>query len=508
MAEPGWYDDPSGAPGHRWWDGTAWTTATRVAPSAPEPTSRGRRPLIAAAVALVVLIGGGTALAVLLGDDDPELAINPTDDAPDDDLGGNEEPAPTEPEPDEVTDDPPDLPEPEFTDEGAITMLHPLTGDSDVAGLRFLLDSFNREFPGIQIQEQGSLDFEALVRTRARGGNPPDIILAPQPGLVNELADDGLVTPLDDVIDVPATADAIPTGLLGTTQRDGRHFGMPFRLAPKSIIWYRPNEFAELGYEEPGTFDELLALTDQMVADGRTPWCIGIESGDATGWVATDWMEDAVLGSLGLEAYERWVNGDLAFDSPEIRQAVDSTMVSIWTDDAAVDGGRLAIAQISFADAIVNLFDDRCLMHRQASFAEAFFPTEAIYGETVSHFPVPSMAGTTPMVVSGDIAALLTDNPAAKTFMRWLATEDAARTIAAEFGIPARVDDVPQGAYSRPLHADMATSVSAADVVAFDGSDQMPRSVGAGVFWTEMTAWTNDDRSLGEAFRAIDDAFP
>ena len=161
----------------------------------------------------------------------------------------------------------------------------------------------------------------------------------------------------------------------------------------KSLVWYAKDDFDASGYTIPETWDELLALSDQIVADGGTPWCIGIESQAATGWVGTDWVEDVMLRTTSLENYDAWVAGDLKFDSPEVRNAFE-TVGNIWFKEGYVYGGRDQITTTFFGDSPAGLFTDppNCFLHRQASFITGEFTRlfpEAKYKEDYDFFYLP-----------------------------------------------------------------------------------------------------------------------
>jgi len=236
---------------------------------------------------------------------------------------------------------------PEAADAGEVTMLHAFTGEEDVAGLNAIIDAFNEEYPDIAVLEEGTGDFESLARTRIGAGNAPDIILHPQPGLLEDFWNQGVVTPLDDVLDVDTLESETVGGLLDLVTFDDELYGVPMRLSLKSLVWYNPATFEAGGYSVPETWDEMMDLTEAMAGDDivNAPWCIGIESGDATGWVATDWIEDILLRTIGPDAYDDWVAGDLAFSSPEVKGAIEEYMVPIWTNDDYVFGGQAQIAR-------------------------------------------------------------------------------------------------------------------------------------------------------------------
>ena len=159
--------------------------------------------------------------------------------------------------------------------------------------------------------------------------------------------------------------------------KDGaeHQYGFPYKQETKSLVWYSPDNFAEKGYEVPKTMEELFALSKKIVADGGTPWCIGIESGGATGWPATDWIEDLMLRTQPPEVYDGWVANTVKFNDPRVIAAID-IFGSIVKDDEMVAGGSKAVATTSFGDSPKGLFTvpPQCYLHRQASFIPAFFP--------------------------------------------------------------------------------------------------------------------------------------
>ena len=159
--------------------------------------------------------------------------------------------------------------------------------------------------------------------------------------------------------------------------KDGKvhQYGFAFKQEVKSLVWYSPDNFAEKGYKVPKTWEDLMALQEKIKADGGTPWCIGIESGGATGWPATDWIEDIMLRTQPPEVYDGWVTNTIKFNDPRIVAAID-TFGSIAKDDENVAGGVKAVATTAFGDSPKGLFTvpPQCYLHHQASFIPAFFP--------------------------------------------------------------------------------------------------------------------------------------
>ena len=193
--------------------------------------------------------------------------------------------------------------------------------DTDAERFNASMVSFEEE-TGIDIQYEGSGDFESLITVRVEGGDPPDIAAFPQPGLMQDLAERGHIMDLMNFMEMDYLQQQYDQSWLDLASHEGIMAGVWYRASVKSLVWYPVPEFSEAGYEIPETWAEMLELSQQMVDDGNTPWSIAIESSGATGWVATDWLEDIMLRIHPPEVYDRWVVGELGFDSPEVREAM------------------------------------------------------------------------------------------------------------------------------------------------------------------------------------------
>ncbi|MFP4233675.1 MAG: ABC transporter substrate-binding protein [Nitriliruptoraceae bacterium] len=411
-------------------------------------------------------------------------------------------------------------------DSGEVTVLHAFTGEEDVAGLTAIIEGFNEEYPDIEVLEEGSNDFESLARTRIGAGNAPDVILHPQPGLLEDFWNQGVVTPLDDVVDVDTLTEETVGGLLDLVTFEDELFAVPMRLSLKSLVWYNPKTFEEGGYEVPETWAEMMDLTEQMAEDDivEAPWCIGMESGDATGWVATDWVEDILLRTIGPEQYDEWVAGELGFSSDEVSGAIEEYMAPIWTNDDYVFGGQEQIAREAFGTSVTGILGDpaegvECGLHRQATFIESFIAEnapDAEFGEDYDFFYLPPIEegeyDGRATLGAGDFAALYTDNAAANTFMQYLATAEAGEGWAELGGYLSPFAPVFDNSIYPSDSARTASDILAeADDFRFDGSDTMPGDVGSssqsGSFWIEMTDWIQGNQELDEALADIDELF-
>lgn len=354
---------------------------------------------------------------------------------------------------------------------------------------------FNAPF-NAQARYVGSDAFEEEIRARVADGSPPDVALYPQPGAVIEQAAAGNAVALEDLgFDMDEVRATFGDYLVSLGEYEGKHYALPTNVSLKSLVWYHRPTFQQEGYTEPGTWAELVALSEQMVADGYTPWCIGTGSGEATGWPATDWLEDIVLRTAGPGAYDRWVVGELAFDDPTIVEAAE-LMAQITHRDGFVAGGTASIPDRDFRESATGLFGDDpdCLLHRQASFIVSYFPDGARLGEDVEVFAFPEIDGRDGALIAGELAVAFDDREEVREFLRVFTSRDA-QCAQGSFENVARISpniDTSADCYQDPVVALSAETVLRAlegGTARFDASDLMPSAVGAGSFWEGMNDW-------------------
>lgn len=381
------------------------------------------------------------------------------------------------------------------------------------------------ECTGTTIVYEGSREFEAQLLVRVESGNAPDIAYLPQPGLLNTIVNDYPGTILPAPAETEANVDeffAPSWKEYGTV--DGTFYAAPLGANMKSFVWYSPQVFAEKGYEIPETWDEMLELTDQIAADypDSKPWCAGIESGDATGWPGTDWIEDVVLRSAGPDVYDQWVNHEIPFNDPQIEEAFDIAGEILKNPDRVNGGfGNIAtIATTPWTDAGLPILadegsDPQCFLHRAANFYQNNWPEGTTVAEDgdVFAFYLPSMDGqSSPVLGGGEFVAAFRDAPEVAAFQTFLssdtwANEKALATpgggwVSANNGLDVNnlatdFDKLASGVLADPN-----------SVIRFDASDLMPAAVGAGTFWREMTNWFAEDKSTKDVVDAIENSWP
>lgn len=379
-----------------------------------------------------------------------------------------------------------------------LTVFGPWLGP-DQANVEAVLAYFV-EATGADVRYVGSDSFEQQFVVDAEAGSAPNIAVFPQPGLAADMAARGFLTPLAE-----GTADWIRENYaagqswvdLGTyADADGNSqlFGFFYKVDVKSLVWYVPENFEDADYEVPTTMEELKALTDQIVADGETPWCIGLGSGGATGWPATDWVEDMLLRNSTPDVYDQWVSNEISFEDPRIIAAIEDFGYFARNDDY-VAGGAGAVAATDFRDSPKGLFSSppQCYMHRQASFIPAFFPEGVEVGLDADFFYFPAYEEAdlgSPVLGAGTLWAISNDSPVAHGLISFLQTTIANELWMALGGFLTPHSGVNTDVFGDPTLAKMNDILLAATTFRFDGSDLMPGGVGAGSFWTGMVDYT------------------
>ncbi len=375
-------------------------------------------------------------------------------------------------------------------DANAVTVFGNMRG-ADADAVRAVLARFEDE-TGIEVRFTGSASFPTAIRERVEEGNAPDIGLFPQPGLLNDLAAEGYVVPLRaDVADV-ASSSLLPSleGALGSANAAN---GVLYQVQVKSLVWYPPAEFAARGYEVPTTWAELEDLSQRMSADGLNPWCVGVSAFGATGWPATDWVEDIVLRAYDPDVYDAWVAGDIPFTDARIGSAI-ATFGSLVLSDEGAKGGRRGILNTSPARAQDPMFASPpgCLMYKQASFQLPNLPGDVTVGEggDVDVFVLPGMdSDPPPILIGGTVAAAFTDSEETWALMRFLATAASGEPWAQQASFISPRADFDPNAYGSDFDRRMAAIIAGADIVRFDASDLMYSPVGTRSFFDAMVQY-------------------
>jgi alpha-glucoside transport system substrate-binding protein len=343
-----------------------------------------------------------------------------------------------------------------------------------------VLDAFTAQNPDVQVSyKSGGDQLAALLSTAIQGGNPPDIALIPQPGLMKSLASQGALKPISFVAPLLKANYAPVWATLG--QVNGVQYGLVFKGANKSTVWYNVPSFRSAGVKAPKTWAGLLKIAKTLTASGVRAYSIA----GADGWTLTDLFENIYLRQAGPAKYDQLSSHKIKWTDPSVKSAL-RTMALVLGDKAAIPGGTRGALQTDFSTSVSQVFTSppKAAMVFEGDFVVGVITssTKAKPGTGFNQFPFPAIATSNyPVVGGGDIAIMLKDNPAAEALIKFLASPQAGEIWAKLGGFSSPNKNVPASAYPDPITRATATALARAKVFRFDMSDLQPSSFGGTV---------------------------
>lgn len=336
---------------------------------------------------------------------------------------------------------------------------------------------------GIVFQPESTRD-QALLDTRVQAGTPPDIAF----WNVTQLTQ--YQDQLKTMDSLGASQDAYIPGAVDPGVIDGKWLGLPVKSDIKTIIWYSPVNFEAFGYTVPTTWDELVALVDKMVADGNVPWSMGFESGDATGWTGTDFIQDLLLIQQGPEYVMNIINGTVPYDDAGVKQAYETYGAWAMDPDYTVAGAEGTLST-GFVDAILKVFSDppEAFMVKQSGFAGGevlkVYPS-LVFGTDFDFFVIPGAQG---LQGGSDWMMAFSDKPAVKALVSFLSSPEGGAAWAAA-GFDLTPNKGGAGNYTDPALIKKAEAFYAAEGFTPDIGDTIPGGFGSAEF-TAITDYIN-----------------
>ena len=359
---------------------------------------------------------------------------------------------------------------------GTVTVLS-LWGGSEKEAFDKVLAKFTAD-TGIQTQYETARDFLPVIRSRLAAGNPPSMAIVPRPGIVADLARDGSLKTLDDLgLDADSINENYSEAWTNLTTVDDEVYGIVAKANSKSTVWYDP---ARVTDEPPADWAGLLALTNKLRGEGKTPWAVG--AGD--GWPLTDWFESIYLYQNGAEKYDQLFAGEVPFDDQTVKDAL-TEMLKVLNNQNLPGGVEGALAT-PFVDSIGQVFgkNPKAELYYEGGFvggiATGQVNTALKPGETIDFFQFPEMNPEvgTPLLGAGDVAVAFEDNDNVSQLMEFLAGEEAGTEWVSTGAIVSPNKAVDLAAYPNDLVRKEAEQVQNAEVFAFDGSDLLPGALG------------------------------
>jgi len=412
-------------------------------------------------------------------------------------------------------------------------------GGTELESFRAMVAPWEQQTGG-QMNFTGTRDLTAILTTRIQAGNPPDVAILPNPGLMRQFADAGNLEPLDEFLDMDRIEQEYTEAWIDLGTVDDDLYAIFMKATNKGIIWYNPQVFEENNWEIPQTWDELIELSDTIVEEGETPdapWSVGVEAAQASGFAGTDWIAQLFLAEFGGEAYDQWVNHEIPWTDPRVKEAWEKFGTIVFTE-GYVPGGATAALATNFQDASYLPFTDppRAAMYYEGDFVQGFlaaqFP-DLEAGEDYAFFPFPAVGAegaaapaatpspvvpspapgaspaAAPMAVAvtggADLVVAFRDTPAVRSFVNYLSTAEAQEIWVERGGFTSLNSAVDLDAYPNELARQSAEMLVNADLFRFGAGDIMPAAVQT-TWWQGVLQYLQNRDQLDTILQNIENA--
>jgi alpha-glucoside transport system substrate-binding protein len=373
---------------------------------------------------------------------------------------------------------------------------------------------------GINVKHEGLNDYTTVLTARVDGGNAPDLAQMAQPGLMRSFAASGKLVDLSTWFNVDQLKKDYNQTFLDLGSANGRLYGIFYQANLKSIVWYPVKAFEAAGYQVPTSWDELIALSNKIIADGNgNPWCLSTEQDAFTGWVVTDWIEDVLLRTAPADTYDKWVSHQIPFNDPAVINAANVAGQILFTPKF-VYGGNTGINTIWVGDTQTPMFNKdgpKCWMHKQAAWITDFWPgaqegnPQFTAGVDSKFFYLPPIdtGNGRPVLGAGDQFVMFNDRPEVRALLEYLATPEAAKGWIDAGGFVSPNKSVPADWYKNYKDSAMAEIMRQSTTLRFDASDTMPTDVGGGSFLKGMIDWVAaNGANTDTVFQKIEESWP
>jgi len=373
-----------------------------------------------------------------------------------------------------------------------------------------ILDAFTRK-TGVKTQYEGNHDVNSVLQPRLQAGNPPDVASVPNPGSLTQLAKDGKLLPLDSAVDLGGMKSQYGQSWINLGSVNGKLYGVFIKVANKGLMFYNPKTAAAVNLNtSPKTYDDLLANTTAIKNAGKTPYCIGLSSGSASGWPATDWIKDFVLRSSGPQVYTDWYNGKVKFSDPQIKKGFQMFGQVVGQSYGGPDG--VVSTEFNKGPAVTGLFDNppKCYLEHQGAFMGGIFQTGNTGIQPVTdfdffQFPTINSQYSGAEVVSGDLLGMFKDSSEAHQLMQFLTSQEAQEIWVKKTGSGAisANKQVPLTDYPDPVTKKAAQILVSSNINVFDAGDAMPSSLQS-AFWAATLDYVKNPSGLDSILAKLD----
>ena len=388
---------------------------------------------------------------------------------------------------------------------GTISTVAVWTG-AEAKAFQQVLDGFKEKYPNVTVKYKGAKDPGQVISTAVQGGNPPDVAALNSPGLMKDFVDQGALKPIDFAkgdVQKNYTPDWVSNGTI-----NGKLYGLFFKGANKSTVWYNTHAFEDAGIEPPATWEDLLKDGDTLKNSGVAAYSFGASDG----WTLTDLFENLYLRMAGPEKYDQLAEHKIPWTDPSVKDTL-TQMTKVFKDGDNIAGGVSGALQTNFPDSVTNVFQTQ--NPKAAMIFEGDFVPGVVAGQTqakpktdydVFKFPSVNGKGADDVVGGGDVVVMFKDNPAAQALVKYLATPEAAEIWARLGGFSSPNKNLDTAVYPDDITRTTAGALAQAQTFRFDLSDLQPSEFGGDAMFTDLQAFMKNQDVDATATKLEQDA--
>ncbi|HVU67712.1 MAG TPA: extracellular solute-binding protein [Ktedonobacteraceae bacterium] len=361
----------------------------------------------------------------------------------------------------------------------------------------------------ITINAESTRDLSAVLTTRIRGNNAPDMAVLPNPGFMQQLASQGKLIPLDSFLDMDKIKQDYSQGWLDLGSYNGHLYALFYKAANKGTIWYNPKNFSAAGYQTPATWNDLIALSDKIAQSGKYPWSMGLSSAAASGWPAADWIAQIYLNQNGGDMYDKWVNHQIPWTDPSIKAAFQA-FGQIANGKHYINGAPQSIIATGYQDASYLPFKNppAAYMYYLGDFTEGFITGQfksAVAGTDFNFFPFPTINQSYAGAVTGgaDVVVALKNTTAVQALVKYMATAQAQEIWVKRGGFTSPNKSVDLASYPDAVAKASAQQLTQATIFRFGADDLMPQAV-ENAFWKATLQYVQSPDQLDSILQSME----
>jgi alpha-glucoside transport system substrate-binding protein len=352
------------------------------------------------------------------------------------------------------------------------------------ASFKAVIDGFNETYPNVTVSYRSAPDVRPVLSTAIEGGNPPDLAALPNPGLMRDFQGRGALKPIEFARDT--VEQNFSQSWIDLASVETQLYGVFFKGANKSTVWYAKSAFEDAGIEPPEDWDAFLEAAATLKESGVPAYSIGASDG----WVLTDLFENIYLRTAGAEKYDQLVAHEIPWTDPSVKEAL-TEMAKVLSDADNIFGGTSGALQTDFATSTnpVGAKPPKVAMVIEGDFVAGVIQTQtkAKPGTDFDFFDFPAIKDSPPVVMGGgDMVVMFKDNPASRAFLEYLATPEAAEIWVKRGGFSSPSKEVDENAYPDPILRRSAVALAQAETFRFDLSDLTPSAFGGDAMFREL----------------------